>query len=351
MAVVTLANGCGRAEITKSRGIPFKYRLPESAENQSLVVEAIERTNHLIYMAGLEFRPSWVESHNAAAIPVFVVQPYPPGQYSVAFIPRGERCVFLDAAEIGRLNEIFSRSMTGASVVDPVGLLMLVLLHEAGHIAEGHDGSSFDGLRNALNIDETLRKKEEIAADAFGARLIKMACNPSQPPDRFLNGMKLSSELAVVAHNLTAYRFAENPFSTALGKPEVLWDEGYSHPNIEVRVLMMLAIVSNVKGFDDMLADLEKARRGVTEEFVLVGETVRHGELEKWSRVFEFASKDEVDSAMSLHALMVKAKEGEVVSTRSRLSSGLSLEFESTSDRISTDVRVIGRRLVVNYAP
>ena len=117
-----------------------------------------------------------------------------------------------------------------------------MLLHEAGHLAAGDAGSytppvpmSIDDLTDTLNIP----KSRELRADAFAVDAVRAAVIPGQRTERFTAATGLELALTKISWNLATRRLLDEFAANALRERRLFLDHGYSHPNFELRLLVM----------------------------------------------------------------------------------------------------------------
>lgn len=162
-----------------------------------------------------------------------------------AFAPGKADCVFI-SSDIGeRLGRMFGHEADGTFEVDPSDAIALILLHEAGHFHYGDAGDfaasaplQLDTLVEDLNTD----KSKELRADRYAGDLIRSA--ETDPPPRATAALDLTLCLTHISWNLLHGRLIDNFGATILSPPRVFRDNGDSHPNLELRFLVLQYSVS-----------------------------------------------------------------------------------------------------------
>ncbi len=109
----------------------------------------------------------------------------------------------------------------------------VMLLHEVGHIVNGDPGSfGLGGPNPDFNREDTEAKKREFLADKFAAQQIKAVIEKG---DENFFGWNTSIAVSNFVWNLSKKRMIDNFGETW----SVFWDQSYSHPNLELRFLIM----------------------------------------------------------------------------------------------------------------
>ena len=154
---------------------------------------------------------------------------------------------------------------SGRFELDASYILVFILLHEVGHIADGSPSGEFtDGALSQLNIEPSRAKASEEKADEFASDLIRKHARPGSAG--FLDASFASMELSKLSWNMQAYRSLDKFGSTSLGTPSVFFDQGYSHPNLEWRVLRTNHLIQQTPESKKLLDAFEAARqRGTTQ--------------------------------------------------------------------------------------
>jgi hypothetical protein len=194
-------------------------------------------------------------------VPIYMVEIYPIGKYGPGFVPRGCRCVFVDAEQVATIQNVFSAGAKDAiKHVPDEYYLTLVLLHEAGHLVRG-DGGTFDGggteAARVFNTDVNTAKLREREADRFAALQLQDALNAMSPGPRVAAATMAQLAVQVANVNFIVYRVETD---TSIDRPiQTYFDIGYSHENLELRTLRMMAILSPDR-FEESVREDERRR-------------------------------------------------------------------------------------------
>jgi hypothetical protein len=249
-----------------------KYRLFESDQQRPLTADAITLANRVLGDdVSFRLQPSWKPGGIAGreSIAVYLVDVDPPGEYGPSFVPKGDRCIFVDAQRAGAISDVFSKKYEGAIKLQDDQLLAITLLHEAGHIFHKHWGGMNGGevtTDRKFGVEETDEKKREFDADRFAAAQIKSGMAVGGDLMRFTASMKLAVTLTTVSANLTFQRLMDNFGATTLELPSAFWDAGWSHPNFEYRFLRINYEINPSKENQQLLDGFEKARKRAVEK-------------------------------------------------------------------------------------
>ena len=184
----------------------------------------------------------------------------PSGHYSLAFVPNGSDCIFIDTSVA--LTAL--KSLVGAGSASNDGypnklIVAYFLLHELGHIVqETVKQTPVDQMTVALcrelalaqlasdtsspgNDACTTGKASEIAADRFAAEQVKRAFF-GENAERRSQAAEVQKALYVMAIQIIVERAKSNRSRNA--DPNVFCDAGYSHPNFELKLLFAFDILN-----------------------------------------------------------------------------------------------------------
>jgi hypothetical protein len=262
-----------------------KYRLHETTLNKETAQRAVDIVNRLL-SSEVPFRlhAHWSNQPLAKGkegVPVYLIEIDPPGKFGAAFIPRGDRCIFIDANELPELKNILSQRDDAHPVTqERLGLtdehlelalpedetLALILLHETGHLFHGDWGEFSPDkaiTEKGLNIDETESKKREIRADIFAGSQIRKAMQLPHGNPALREALALAIGINIIGMEGIARRTEQAEVSTDEPGSHVLkWDRGYSHYNLELRSLYMLREIDPTGPWDKNIQDYIVSRQG-----------------------------------------------------------------------------------------
>lgn len=220
-----------------------KYGFKDAILHRALVDSAIDMTNQILRdSVDVRLISSWREPTQSQAkfVPVYLLQEYGLAKSDVVFVPDNERCIFINEKGMLEFLRSYTDELSGFSV-NLSKFLAIILLHEVGHLHFGDTGSYTgvgDVTVSGLNRVDNFGKDAELRADLFAAEQIREAGNIGS--NEFALGMYMRLTLSNIQSNVFRQRmFGDNFGSTTLRSPKVFWDKGYSHPNFELRLLII----------------------------------------------------------------------------------------------------------------
>lgn len=238
--------GCGRP----TQFSADRYGMIEGVRLRSLVHQAIEGTDH--YLEGeVKFAVSW--NCPPDRIPVFILAGAGP---LAIWVPNGYRVVLLQEENLERFLTYYVGPMSEEQS-SWQAMLTLMLLHEAGHLVHG-DAGAYDvtGVQTTgYNRDDTAQKRAEVRADDFAVDAIVKLRDAGST-----RAMMLEVHLMSFGYNLLKERLIDNFGATGLRAPSAFWDGSDTHPNLELRILTMLARLSP-QMYEAQLDDFIERRR------------------------------------------------------------------------------------------
>ena len=189
------------------------------------------------------------------SIPVSLVHGSFVSDADVAIIADGG-CIFVNRDWRSQLAPFFGKETTGTMELEPGDALAIILLHEVGHIqpAAVPDNPAISALVASLGSG----KQEEMRADAFAAGQIAGAS--SRKWDKTMAPYHLGMALSKISWNLLAVRMVNNFGATSLNLPSAFNEKGQSHPNLELRFLVINYLVHPDKASLDLLNAFLDAR-------------------------------------------------------------------------------------------
>lgn len=256
VALLLLLPGCAGPQ-----PVPLKYGLRIGTEHQIVLARAIETANTILgSRATVRLRTM---NDSAAGATVYLVRGPQLGRTEYCFVPKGEHCVFVNDARFADAMRLFSGHAGSDLAVPPEHLLALMLLHEAGHLRYGDDGS--DSPSAALAIDDltttmNVARSHELRADAYAIGAIREAFSPGQPMPRFLAGSELVKAVTKISWNLATRRMLDDFAADALRDRRLFADQGYTHPNFELRFLIMNDQLNSTETSRALLTDFVAGR-------------------------------------------------------------------------------------------
>ena len=219
------------------------YRLAETSRHRDLAVEAAALANQVLgpvtdLTLALHWQPPgprtihvyWVGSRNLSRT-----------RTDMMFVLDGCRCIVVQPAVF----LLWLSNYSGSSPDDRLDLLeisaphllALFLLHETGHILEGHTGRAVGAATHAYTLDRNVHKDRETAADTQAAVALRMAGSNTDNIERWWAARSIIGQVGNLSFNLTGTRLIDRFGATSLALPEVFLDQSTSHPNFESRIL------------------------------------------------------------------------------------------------------------------
>jgi hypothetical protein len=173
----------------------------------------------------------------------------------VAIIADGS-CIFVNRDWKSQLAPFFGKDTTGTMDLEPGDALVIILLHEVGHIQSAAlpDNPAISALVASLGSG----KQEEMRADAFAAGQIAAASRRKWDPT--MAAYHVNMALSHISWNLQADRMLNNFGATSLNLPSAFNEKGLSHPNLELRFLAINYLVHPDKTSLDLLNTFLDAR-------------------------------------------------------------------------------------------
>jgi hypothetical protein len=271
--VAIVAPGCTNARAPSSDPSPEAYGYRQSFHNREFLLAAINDANILLRGQGTPLlHAGWLAPGSDAAIPVYAVDEGQLGPDEISFVPKGGRMILVSsnagdsvAARAGR-GEAVSASM----------ILAFVLLHELGHLVTSTDPASPEmekcigplspDLKAELDADvraglwlrgATRFRADETVADRTADRMRAgyIGADPEldfvrNHPEGYIT-VDLLTELGFLQLEQSEPRFrtpvtggssirSRGSRSNADNTREAFADRGLSHPNLEMRLLVIL---------------------------------------------------------------------------------------------------------------
>ena len=229
------------------------------------VTAAVARANMILVGSGVQLGGIPLNGAQAQAdrqrVPVFLIKSKPNSSSTPAFVPRGCRCVFVDPIYVSDWI-VHNSEGTGRLALDRGYFLTFVLLHEAGHIVTGTPGAAVEnGTITQLNTDPSKDKAAEEDADDFAIAFLRDKSRQRPANAASIDANWVVTELSKLSWNMQAYRSLDQFGAFAIGKREVFFDNGYSHPNLAWRILRANYLIQQSNETRQLLEAFEDARR------------------------------------------------------------------------------------------
>src|SRR5579871_599842 len=249
MARISLLAGC-RREAFWPVCQPEQYGFEAWAVHPEQLDGAVTKANAILDPSG-HFRlvtGALKPSSGQKSIPVSLVHGAFVSDADVAIVADGG-CIFINRDWKNQLTPFFGKDTTGTMDLDPGDALAIILLHELGHIqpAKLPDNPAIFSLVASLGSG----KQEEMRADAFAAGQIAGASGRKW--DSTLAAFQVNLALTHISWNLQTDRQLNNFGATSLNLPSAFNEKGLSHPNLELRFLVINYLVHPGKASLDLL--------------------------------------------------------------------------------------------------
>ena len=177
------------------------------------------------------------------------------------FVPKGGKYILINEKKLKKYLDFYCNEVdSGQLEIDIKNICVVMLLHELGHIVNGDVGSFLEEDQE-FNRKETIAKEKELKADIFAASQIKKALDPNNNHSHSLDATWISFAVTKLTWNLQKERMVDNFGATA----SVLWDKSYTHPNLELRFLIINNEITGLEESKDLVEDFLKRRNNVEE--------------------------------------------------------------------------------------
>lgn len=259
--------GCSPSRVNRAT----EYGFTETTQDRAVVEAACALTNDVLPPTSPRVAPHWTEASrfaDPATVPVYVVsQGKQLDPAEIALVPSKTRCIFVNQPGFRQWVQEMRPGLFGDGVlaVSDQAVMAVILLHEIGHIHLNHGGSyrEFTPIDSpnlsSVNLEENRFKSSEFEADAFAARQIREALQqePSQDPKRSSSALMLSA----AAMNLSfAIPQRLNAYLRHFRARTAFWDQGYSHPNMSLRMLIFNNLIQQSRDSARLLEEFQSAR-------------------------------------------------------------------------------------------
>lgn len=285
MVVSALTNlgGCDNQRTQEETDDLNQLGLIRSFRGASSVKEAVSLVNAVVGPGGPSVTYGPVPQGDLLSVPLYLVQGEELGPLDICFVPAGCNCIVVNADLLVEFDSIFSMSCDACDRVTRSNILAVLLLHELGHIADDSPGSYVSAgpfTLQDINMGRKRVEHPELAADLFAGRLIREATLERRNRDRFFVGLDLLDCISTGASNFFWTRqqydsealeavaaaiesVVEDSDPDQLGKKaatlpsntkHLYWDLGYTHPNLELRYLVLLDAILQSESTQEALS-------------------------------------------------------------------------------------------------
>ena len=173
------------------------------------------------------------------------------------FVPKEcKQCIFLQSSVFHDWLKDHSDPKSVSLKLDDNMVLAFFLLHELGHIHQGEASEAIGTNGISYNISDTHQKALERAADEYAASKIREAAN-KRGTSRATTAMQVEMALTNLSWNLASNRLLNHFGGTSLNSPNLFWDNGYTHPNIELRILTVNDLIDKTEDSHKLIEDFK----------------------------------------------------------------------------------------------
>ena len=249
------------------RDVLERFDLAEASLHRGLGIEAVQLVNEVVGPASdstlaLHWQPAelgavrvyWVGSRNLS-----------PTRTDMMFVLEACRCIVVQPAVFLSWLSEYSGSSADSGLelmeLSAPHILAVLLLHEVGHILEGHAGRAFGTDTEAYTLRRNAHKNREMAADARAAAALREAASDSDDFGRSWAAGWTIGQVGNLCFNLTGIRLIDEFGATPLALPEVFLDNSSSHPNFELRMLEIRHQIHSNEETRAALADFKAHQR------------------------------------------------------------------------------------------
>ncbi|HYO66324.1 MAG TPA: hypothetical protein VEU33_09600 [Archangium sp.] len=193
--------------------------------------------------------PAW-EQPREDGIPVYVVDGEQLRTDEIIFVPKSERCIFVNADRLSAFFELF-RPLGQEETENQESLLVFALLHEAGHLYYNDPGSFTEGEPSTkrviamvidpddINNPQVLQENPELRADLFAVQQLKASMKAPMWSDKYEEGSSMMLLLYQLPLHIAAARLVNNLGALGESRAALFRDTSYTHPNLELRMLLL----------------------------------------------------------------------------------------------------------------
>lgn len=261
LAIGTIG-GCGDPLQTEAIAYARRYGLELDRTWENAAQSAISTTNAILSVRPDRYllRPGWLPSgggDSVHTIPVLLLGSTGLSRSEIARVDDRCTAVLIQGPALERwLAKYQSEDSLNA---DPAMMLTFLLLHEVGHLEHSDCGhNAVDGSDGTYNVDKNAAKAAEVAADHYAAESLLRADHADWKAK--LSAMNTEMAITTFSFLVAGERIVTYPGASVLPTPDVFWDSGLSHPNLEWRLLEVSYELHPTADSKQLLAEFEAAR-------------------------------------------------------------------------------------------
>jgi hypothetical protein len=234
--------------------------------HRSLVESSVSLTNDILgHRSRFRIAGNWQSAPANVGpsdiIMLYLVSASPKGDDFNIMVPFDCSCIFVQPKIFEDRLSTYSNASPQMLKVDENYALAFMLLHEVGHIEHGDPGKYEDRhKRRDYNFDQTDQKKAESLADKFAADLLVEAADDKMDFKGWIASMNAELAITNMSWNLSVIRHVNNFGASLLCSRLAFADDGYSHPNYELRILAVNDLIAHTSASDELLKNFEDCR-------------------------------------------------------------------------------------------
>lgn len=231
------------------------------AQRSTALANDIMRSVSSLRVIG-SWQPKPPNSDDAELVRVYLVAPTSNNDDFSVMVPYNCNCIFVQPAVFEKRVSPYAKASPTMMAIDHGEALAFMILHEMGHIERGDPGKYQSKLKpHSYNFDRTDQKEVERLADKFAADGLVAAANDKANFAGWMASMKIQMTLSKISWNLSSLRLIDNFGASSLCSKFVFADDGFSHPNYELRILTVNDLLVRTDGSKELLQSFEACRR------------------------------------------------------------------------------------------
>lgn len=238
----------------------------ETSRDRSLVERSAASTNDILGQRSRfrligSWQPTPLKIDQSNIVRIYLVGSSPKGDDFNIMVPFDCNCIFVQPKIFDVRLSRYSNASRQMLKVDEQYALAFMLLHEVGHIEHGDPGKYEDKQKpHSYNFDQTDQKEVESAADKFAAETLVAAANDKVNFTGWISSMNTQMAITNISWNLSVIRHLDNFGASTLCSKTIFADDGYSHPNFELRVLTSNDLIVQTSTSHELLKRFEACR-------------------------------------------------------------------------------------------
>lgn len=244
-----------------------QFNYIETVVGRSLFEEAAASVDAILGPGrSLDVAGSWQPNNRSDGkrrISIYLLAPGQPIGSLFMFVPNDCGCIFAQPEAIAAWIAAHSTAKEAMIEMERRDAVAFMLLHELGHIVNGHLGQLEENTKPDAILDANIKehKAREIEADSFAAIAIRDAKNKTVAFDGWIRAISIERTLINLSWNLSSIRFIDCFGCSTLNSPRAFSDRTYTHPNLEMRILTVNSLIQQNETAEKLLDDFLEHRR------------------------------------------------------------------------------------------